>query len=107
MGIPAGIPYFIFGDGSIMVDPNFQALKIFRDQGHLKGEIAAMHRLARVDQATCLKGSDMSSKETNKCRLAAFTSPFSGLELLLFLYDSSSANPLKWGYPKVIRDRVC
>lgn len=28
-----------------------QALKIFRDQGHLKGEIAAMHRLARVDQA--------------------------------------------------------
>ena len=41
---------------------SFQALKIFRDQGHLKGEIAAMHRLARVDQATCLKGSDMSSE---------------------------------------------
>jgi len=28
-----------------------QAMKIFRDQGHLKGEITAMHRLAQVDQA--------------------------------------------------------
>eukprot|EP00438_Fugacium_kawagutii_P024246 Skav223107 [mRNA] locus=scaffold419:720976:725769:+ [translate_table: standard] len=28
-----------------------QALKIFREQGHLKGEVSAMHQLARVDQA--------------------------------------------------------
>lgn len=27
-------------------------MKIFRDQGHLKGEITAMHRLAQVDQAS-------------------------------------------------------
>ncbi|CAK9080986.1 unnamed protein product [Durusdinium trenchii] len=29
-----------------------QALKVFRDLGHVKGEIAALHCLAKVDQAT-------------------------------------------------------
>ena len=36
-----------------MLVTQLQALKIFRDQGHLKGEITAMHRLAQVDQASC------------------------------------------------------
>ena len=40
-----------FVPSHLFLGPVFQALKIFRDQGHLKGEIAAMHRLARVDQA--------------------------------------------------------
>ena len=60
-------------------------MKIFRDQGHLKGEITAMHRLAQVDQAFC---PIQNFQKNGKFRTISFVRKI----LALFFFVSSLSN---------------
>lgn len=60
-------------------------MKIFRDQGHLKGEITAMHRLAQVDQAFCpIKN----FQKNGKFRTISFVRKILALFFLFLVYQT-------------------